>query len=277
MAKGSTARGISLHIGLNSVNPKHYDGWSGPLAACEFDAKDMAAIAKAQRMKTKVLLTKEGTRKRTLNAIRDAAKKLDTGDLFFLTYSGHGGQLPDTTADEPDKTDETWCLFDGELLDDELNLELSAFAPGVRVLVLSDSCHSGTVVRAPASAGGVEPSLTPRAMPSDVAMRTYEAHRELYDKLRADVRKRRAKKRAKGFRPSVILISGCQDRQLSMDGERNGAFTEQLLETWNGGAFEGNYRQFHAAIRAAMPSTQTPNLLTLGRAARFVAQSPFAV
>lgn len=277
MARESTPRGISLHIGLNSVSPKHYDGWTGPLTACEFDARDMAAIAKAQGMKTKVLLTSAGTRKRTLNAIRDAAKKLDAGDLFFLTYSGHGGQLPDATSDEPDKTDETWCLFDGELLDDELNLELSAFAPGVRVLVLSDSCHSGTVVRAPASAGGDDPSLTPRAMPNDVAVRTYEKHRELYDKLRSDVRKRGGTKAAKGFKPSLILISGCQDNQLSMDGDNNGAFTGRLLEVWAAGAFTGSYRKFHAAIEAAMPASQRPNFFTLGKAAKFAAEKPFSV
>jgi metacaspase-1 len=47
-----------------------------------------------------------------------------------------------------DKKDETWCLYDGELIDDELYNELGGFAAGVRVLVLSDGCHSGSVVRA---------------------------------------------------------------------------------------------------------------------------------
>lgn len=40
------AKGISLHIGLNSVDPVHYQGWDGKLAACEFDAKDMVALAR---------------------------------------------------------------------------------------------------------------------------------------------------------------------------------------------------------------------------------------
>ena len=140
---------MSVHIGLNSVSPVHYSGWSGELAACEFDANDMAAIAKASGMKSTVLLTRKGTRANALAAIRAASKQLKAGDLFFLTYSGHGGQVPDVTGEEADKKDETWCLYDGELIDDELYLELSRFAEGVRVLVLSDSCHSGTVTRAP--------------------------------------------------------------------------------------------------------------------------------
>ena len=40
--------GVSLHLGLNGVSATAYGGWDGPLAACEFDANDMAAIAKAR-------------------------------------------------------------------------------------------------------------------------------------------------------------------------------------------------------------------------------------
>ena len=29
------SKGISLHIGLNRVDPTAYDGWDGALAACE--------------------------------------------------------------------------------------------------------------------------------------------------------------------------------------------------------------------------------------------------
>lgn len=41
------ATGLAITIGLNSVDPTHYGGWSGDLIACEFDANDMSAIAKA--------------------------------------------------------------------------------------------------------------------------------------------------------------------------------------------------------------------------------------
>ena len=43
--KLSMAKGISLNIGLNSVDPNHYGGWDGQLAGCENDANDMAEIA----------------------------------------------------------------------------------------------------------------------------------------------------------------------------------------------------------------------------------------
>ena len=73
----------SLHIGLNAVAPAHYGGWSGPLAACEFDANDMADIARSRGMRAKVLLTKAATRAKVLAGIRAAASRLKKGDLFL--------------------------------------------------------------------------------------------------------------------------------------------------------------------------------------------------
>src|SRR5215212_10107497 len=124
--------GRSLHVGLNSVAPSHYEGWSGPLGGCEFDANDMAAVARSRGMAAKVLLTKSATRAKVLAGIRAAAARLKKGDIFFLTYSGHGGQVRDVTGEEEDSRDETWCLYDGELIDDELYFALSRFRAGVR-------------------------------------------------------------------------------------------------------------------------------------------------
>ena len=242
------ATATSLHIGLNGVNPGDYSGWDGPLAACEFDARDMAGISRRPKgMTPTVLLTKDATRAKALAAIRAAAKQLKSGGIFFLSYSGHGGQVDDVTGEEDDKLDETWCLYDGELIDDELYLELSRFAKGVRVLVLSDSCHSGTVTRAmpPIIA---TPGQRPKAMPPDIAKKVYADHKEFYDGLQRDVMKAsksaassdpdaalahahamvssRLTKVAAKCKAAVILISGCQDNQTSMDGEHNGAFTE---------------------------------------------------
>jgi hypothetical protein len=55
------AKGISLHIGLNSVDPAHYGGWNGQLAGCENDANDMADIASSSNFDVKKLLTKDDT------------------------------------------------------------------------------------------------------------------------------------------------------------------------------------------------------------------------
>ena len=289
-------RALSLHLGLNSVDPKHYAGWSGDLAACEFDADDMAAIARSQGMKPTVLMTRKATRAAMLAALRGAARTLKSGDFFLMSFSGHGGQVADVTGEEGDKLDETWCLYDGQLIDDELYAELANFAAGVRILVFSDSCHSGTVVRAAPPVAGLAPAERPRLMPPSVALRTYRENKDFYDTLQLDLAAKAGKPYVdpdaalanvavsgrlsaivREFKAAVILISGCQDNQTSMDGEHNGAFTEKLLIVWDNGAYRGAYAAFHARIRSMLPPTQSPNLFTLGKAGVFLSQRPFTV
>jgi hypothetical protein len=267
------AKGISVHIGLNRVDPNHYEGWDGQLVACEADAKDMLALAKKQKFASSALiLTEAATAPAVINAISNAAKTLTAGDLFFLTYSGHGGQVRDTNAEEDDRMDETWVCFDRQLVDDELYVLWSKFKAGVRVLVLSDSCHSGTVTRAvPAFISG-GPRM--RAMPFTVVKAVQKAHAKLY----ADIQNaNRAGELAK-VKATVLLISGCMDNQYSQDGDRNGLFTGTLKTVWSGGRFRGAYRRFRDVIVSRMPADQTPNYYVVGaKNPLFEAQKPFTI
>ena len=272
-------KGIAVCIGLNSVDPGHYQGWNGPLTACEADAEDMAGIASDKGMAVTKLLTKNATRESVIKAIAQAAKSLSAGDIFMLTYSGHGGQVPDKDGDEDDGMDETWCLYDGQMIDDELHTLYGAFAKGVRILVLSDSCHSGTVTRAAqAAAMARTPTGEPpryRVMPPSLAQRVYRANKEFYDDLAKKAGNARDLDKVTA---TVLLISGCQDNQLSQDGTFNGLFTGHLLTIWNGGSFKKDYRGFHAGILATMPPDQSPNYFIIGAANKeFEAQIPFTV
>ena len=69
---------------------------------CEADAKDMYALAKKQGFPGEPAdPDQEGDRERGRGAPSgDAAKKLSKGDLLFVTYSGHGGQVQDTNSDD---------------------------------------------------------------------------------------------------------------------------------------------------------------------------------
>lgn len=278
------AKGIALALGLNAVDPNHYGGWSGELTACEADAEDMAEIARSKGFaEVRTLFTVAAKRPAVLKEIKTAANALDAGDIFMLTYSGHGGQLPDENNDENDGQDETWCLFDGELVDDEIYKALADFKRGVRILVLSDSCHSGSVVkvayyqgtvaaRAPFASGG---EVRYRAMPPDVALRTYRQNKKFYDPILRDVK---LQKSMEAVTASVILISGCQDNQLSADGSFNGLFTGTLLSVWNDGKFKKGYTSFQKAIEKKMPPDQTPNFFFIGTPnRRFRYQMPFTV
>ena len=279
--------GISINLGLNTVDPDHYGGWDGKLVACENDARDMQRIAEAAGIeKTQVLLTKDATADAVRGAISGAAKELGEDDFLFLTYSGHGGQVADTNSDEKeDAKDETWVLYDRQLVDDELYELWSEFQPGPRIFVLSDSCHSGTVARQLLYQEALTPAVVERnliddpqprtkALPLDVEERVYREHQKLYDEVQAGNRSRDDVE----VPASLQLISGCQDNQLSLDGNKNGMFTQRLLETWDEGRFEGTYRAFWKEISKRMPSTQSPNYFRVGaRNQRFERQKPLTV
>lgn len=277
------SKGQALTIGLNAVDPRHYQGWSGELNACEADAQDMAEIAKSKKFKVKTLLTKSATRAKVTGEIAKAAKTLKKGDIFMLSYSGHGGQVPDMNNDEPDAQDETWCLYNGELVDDEIYACLGRFKEGVRVLVFSDSCHSGSVVKmayyqgttAARGSGLNAQAIRYRCMPPDVALRTYRNNKSFYDKILKDTK---LKDSIEAVKASVLLISGCQDNQLSSDGDFNGLFTSQLLRVWKDGVFKDDYKKFHKEIRRRMPPDQTPNYFHAGQIdKKFEAQTPFTI
>ncbi len=269
------AKGLSLHIGLNRVDPKHYAGWDGQLRACEQDAHDMAALAAALGYTATEMLTEQATAKNVIGVLTTAAKSLVAGDTFFLTYSGHGGQVPDRNGDEskkdtdeigefPDQYDETWVLYDRQLIDDELYQLWSAFAPKVRIVMLSDSCHSGTVAKPMFSRARAAKAPASRRMPLDVEDATYREHKRQYDAIQ----KKTPARAAASIPGTVALISGCQDNQTSADGRVNGRFTGRMLQVWGGGAFKGNLAKLCKVIVAGMPPDQTPNYYLVGASNR---------
>ncbi len=215
---------------LNRVDPDHYQGWDGRLVACEFDANDMTALAAGSGFQTKTLLTEAATAKALIDAIEKAAATLESGDVLLLTYSGHGGQVPDSNGDEDDRMDETWVLYDRQVVDDELYALWAKFKPGVRIAIFSDSCHSGTVGRELVIAVGEERVTKPlgaenesapriKGMPDPVIRSVYEHHKDLYDGIQRAL----PPFDETDVGASVLLTSGCQDNQTSLDGDKNGS------------------------------------------------------
>lgn len=241
--------GLSLHVGINQVNKQvYYPLEINDLVACKNDALAMQKLAEKIGYQTSIIEDEQATYSNVSQAIANAAASLKSGDIFFLTYSGHGSQVLDTNSDETDGLDETWILYDRPILDDELYELWSKFKPGVRILVMSDSCHSGTITK-------------------DI---TLSVERNLLKGIEKE----------KGIicQASGILISGCQDKQVSLDGIQNGLFTSKLLEVWNNGLFQGSHRQLRNAIAARMPKLQSPNYFVFGtRNTKFSRQKAFLI
>jgi hypothetical protein len=91
--------------------------------------------------------------------------------------------------------------------------------------------------------------------------------------------------RGENVKASVILFSGCQDNQLSLDGSFNGYFTGQLKKVWQNGNFKKSYKKFYKAIVnglppnvVAMKENQTPNYFKVGKPnIQFEHQLPFTI
>ena len=285
-----SSKGIAIHIGLNQVDPEHYGGWDGQLAGCENDANDMLALSTARGFQASTIITSAATAATVTEALSAAAETLQSDDILFLTYSGHGGQVPDTSTDEDDHLDETWVLYDRQLVDDELWALYARFQPGVRIVVLSDSCHSGTVTRevryretylphtARIGAAGEASAdqLKTKNLPHDIERKTYMAHRELYNGIQRSLPHGGAPRSEVGA--NILLISGCADNQLSGDGPRNGVFTGNLLKVWQDGSFEGSYRELYRELSNLMPASQSPNYYRVGTVDEtFDRQAPFSI
>ena len=277
------SKGYAINIGINRVDPDHYQGWDGALKACEADARDMRELTQTLGFDGELLLTSDATAENVTAAIARASERAEPGDLVVLSYSGHGGQVPDTHDEEEDALDETWVLYDRQLVDDELAALYGRFAEGVRVFVLSDSCHSGSVTRGiyldelldqAVDQGFVATRPAVKSVPNDLRSRIYEGSKALYDQIQAD----NPAGEDVEAQATVILISGCQDNQESLDGDRNGLFTETMLKTWENGAFQGSHRRFRRRILDKMPPYQSPNYFVTGAPSRaFERQRPFQI
>lgn len=285
-------KGFSLHIGLNQVDPAEYNGWHGKLFGCINDARAMKKLADNIGYNSTLITDQEATSNQVIKFIGQSSEQLKKGDIFLLTYAGHGAQVPDFNNDElEDNLDETWVLWDRMLLDDELFQLWRQFKPGVRIVVVSDSCHSGTIVRnypqvnrfykeilASIEVMGFRNTnwanaAKPRLIPESIQKFSFQKHRKLYESL-----SQLSRNNGSELVASLLMLSACQDNQLAADGQGNGVFTRTLLDVWDQGQFFEGYEEFHSKILTAMPPWQTPNLLKLGRDnPSFYKSSPFSI
>src|SRR5215510_2906742 len=264
------AIGISLNIGLNQVDPKRYGDYFDELEGCENDARDMRALAAAQGFQTTLMLNNQATSTTVTNKIKDAANQLSGGDFILLTYSGHGAQLINelNEDEESDGLDETWALFDRNLIDDELTVLWSQFRPDVRILVISDSCHSGAFTR-PFGSGRRSRGIRRRSQQGRMIQ-----FREIYDAIR----RRLPNMRALEIGACVLSLSACEDGQSADDGAENGAFTGALLLIWDNGAFIGDYHRLYQSLLEENLYLQKPQISLTGSSnISFMEQRPFTI
>lgn len=133
-----------------------YKGTGNELT-CTKDGRNMLDLWQAcgqPQQNVRQLFDNDGNKAAVTQAIQELGSQCGPGDYFILYYSGHGTSVPDKSGDEEDGKDEALCLVtpSGEIdwnafmTDDELaELLGDTLAEGVRCIVLSDCCHSGTI------------------------------------------------------------------------------------------------------------------------------------
>lgn len=164
------SRRYAVLVGLTHVDPKSYQGWDGRKGCwgCERDVESLRKLLRREGFADEdiqVLKSEGATAAAVLDALRRRVWHARVGDLVVLFYSGHGGQVQDQDGDEDDLHDETLCLFDREVVDDEIGRIWGALPRGAYGLMISDACHSGTNAKARHSPRSARPFIV-RPRPS---------------------------------------------------------------------------------------------------------------
>ena len=254
----------ALCIGIND-----YPGTSSDLHGCVNDANDWAKELHARGFEVKKLLNKSATGAAIRQGIKDLLKSAGSGDCIVISYSGHGSFVPDRNGDEPDGLDECLCPYDtgtkGVIKDDELFDLLSDRERGIRLIMISDSCNSGSVSKfnpittPPTMKGRGAPQRRVRFLPPGA----YLPKRQLVG-LGARGPMRTA---SPPGRHAALLLAGCQDPESSFDayfsGRPNGAFSYVALSALKKLPKKASYRDWYEAIRKILPSQQYPQTPSL--------------
>ncbi|HKQ50381.1 MAG TPA: caspase family protein [Phycisphaerae bacterium] len=248
----------ALCIGIND-----YPGIQNDLSGCVNDVQDWTKVLESRGFTVRQLLDRSATKSAMVAEIERLIGDGNPGDSLVFQYSGHGSWVPEQDGDEPDGRDEVLCPSDvgqnSVLTDDELYDLFATRKAGVNLVFLSDSCHSGSVSRAPRMVlRGDEKPTKSRFLDPRKFLPPKEAEKAMLI----------SHGRVTSPRPHQgLLISGCQDLQTSADawfeGRANGAFTYFAIKALKDLPANATYRQWHSTIRSFLPNAsfeQEPNL-----------------
>jgi len=234
------AKGIALLVGIKEVDSNQYNGWDGREGCfgCEKDVEIMRRILHPMGYEIQTLLTREATAQKILGGIRESIASLEEGDIFVFYFSGHGGQtleIKDGSEDERDGLDETLIAYDRRIIDDELNNLWTQAREGVRLVMVSDSCNSGTNYMTGIGLDFSGPEIT------------------------SIERREPARMKAQ-----LIHLGGCQDGSMAAGHMSGGEFTASLRAAWDEGRFKGNYNDFYYEIKSCVETKQKPQYKEYG-------------
>jgi len=194
----SATRRFAVCVGLRKVV---YDSLA-ELPGCPIDVDRFAcALEKMKFPNGSVVVLKDenATCRAVYTAILGAAETLESGDLFVLLVSGHGGR-------------ESWCLYDGKATNRQIVWMLSRFRKGVRILIVNDQCHSGAFFA---------PKRDCEVSPFEIICRNDGCDDSWEPSVVWS---------SPDF-PMVMQFASCRGEQQSADGLAGGSWTQALIDT----------------------------------------------
>jgi hypothetical protein len=239
-------------VGIND-----YPGTYNDLKGCVNDANDWVGLLREYfdfGDNITLMTDAEATKANILSALGDLVASAKSGDVVVFTYSGHGTWVYDQgERDESDNRDEAICAYDGNIIDDEIRSVIRKIDQGANFVIISDSCHSGSVTRSilkrtyDTAKETTQYAPKPRYMPpsDDIdALRT------------AIVPVRRRFLYPESGMPE-LLLTGCNATEYSydayIDGRYNGAMTALAIRIMKNNPKQ-TFIDFHKMLRQLLPS-----------------------
>lgn len=203
------------------------------------------------------LIDNQATKQGIENAFTALAKRIKKGDIVVIHYSGHGQQIFDDNGDEVDGLDEAIVPYDafvkytnnykGEkhLRDDELGNIIANFRNKLgengQLLVILDSCHSGSATRGGKTRGGQS-----ALVPSD-----WEAPNQNASNKGSGLLERTM---IKDDAAPFVMISGASADELNYEYQGTGSLSYAFSKSMNELGSDFTYRQLFSSIASNMNS-----------------------
>ncbi|MBV5327879.1 MAG: caspase family protein [Chlorobium sp.] len=259
----------ALCVGINRF--KNYA--SATLNGCVNDANEMKSLLVDYfgftSNSVKILTNAKATKAAIMTELSKMVNGAIAGkyDALVFSLSSHGTQVPDTSGDEPDRSDEAFCPYDLAqqenqwhpdhiITDDELNSLFVSLPDKVTLEVYLDTCHSGTGLKAIDFLLQRKPRyLPPPSLDGflDLESRTLRSFGQLKEKM--------------PLTKKHTLWTGCKSSETSADalieGKWHGAFTyyysTELRKSKNTLSKDALLKLIRADLKAGR-YTQTPQL-----------------
>ena len=210
------------------------------------------------------------TRQAVIDGFRTHLCQAGNDDVALFYFSGHGSQEkapPELCHLEPDRLDETLVCYDSrtegkwDLADKELAVLVAEVAKrNPHIIVVVDSCHSGTVTRAVES--GVRLAPTDKR---DRPLSSFEGFEAIQAQKVVGPGERSESDWIVMPEGKHVVISACRAEEVSVERflgeETRGVFSYYLLDTLQRTGVTPTYRDVFARVTAMVRnqvSTQTP-------------------